>query len=357
MNSMQSIFEGCGTEDRYISEDKGEIRQVDMEKLLRKIAVMLLVLTFVISVPGGMTALAEEPGGEAVQTEQPSGNEGTTPSGSEETTPSEQPSQNEQTAPTEQKTQPAADAQKTEEELEKELIAKYGYYNGTDAKKIPVLAYHQVVSDRQKRGSYSRNSLAVSKSTFNRQMKYLYKKGYRTICCDELYLWHQGKIKLPKKSVLVTFDDGNNNVLKYGLPVLKKYNMKATMFLHGQHCMDKDKGYITLAMMKKSLADYPNFEYQSHTYHLHHHYSDKSSYRKMTKDVKKMNKLFGFRYIAYPYGRYTKGIIRALKENGVKMGISYGHNGYATKKQNIYKIKRIKVDAKAPFSKFTRWFK
>jgi len=62
---------------------------------------------------------------------------------------------------------------------------------------IPVITYHKIVSDWEKQKlKYRHNILALPKSKFKIQMKYLKKKGYKTLNCTELYLWHQGKIKL-----------------------------------------------------------------------------------------------------------------------------------------------------------------
>ena len=111
---------------------------------------------------------------------------------------------------------------------------KYGTYKGVNAKGIPVITYHYVVSDAEKRSGYRNSSLAVSKSTFEKQMKWLRSRNYRTINCEELYLWHTGKIRLPERSVLITFDDGYECLSRNAYPILKKYNMKGTIISLGQ---------------------------------------------------------------------------------------------------------------------------
>ena len=50
-------------------------------------------------------------------------------------------------------------------------------------------------------------------------------------------------------------------------------------------------------------------------------------------------------------------MIKAYIKSGIKMALTYGKNDYASRNQNIYKIKRIKVNGKENFTSFIRWFK
>ena len=244
-----------------------------------------------------------------------------------------------------------------EELPDDEAIAEYGYYHGKNAKRIPVITYHRVVSDTQKRSGKARNSsLYISKSNFNKQMKWLKKHKYRTINCQEFCLWYDGKIRLPKKSVLITFDDSRSCLTKNAFPVLKKYGLKGTVFTIGHGVKNNEKGSIKMKNLARLQEKYPTVEYQSHTYALHKFYSTKGDYEIVKKDAKKQFKLFGFHYIAYPYGRNTKGMRKAYKKTGMKIGFTYGDNGYATRKQNRYQIRRIKIYGNGSLSQFTSWF-
>lgn len=261
-----------------------------------------------------------------------------------------------QDAQTQEQAAPAAPAAPVDPDAEG--IAKYGFYNGTDATRIPVLTYHMVVSNAQKKkGKYRRSSLAVSRSTFDKQMKWLHDRGYRSINCEEFYLWYTGKIKLPPKSVLITFDDGAVGVATQALPVLQKYNMKGTTFIVGARTYKNKKGTIKFNQLQRLRASQTNLDFQSHTYNLHKKFSKKGDYAKVMKDAAKQKAMYGFEYLAYPYGRNTPGMRQAYADSGIKVAFTYGKNGYATKSQNIYQIRRIKVNARESFSKFTRWFK
>lgn len=239
-----------------------------------------------------------------------------------------------------------------------EAIKTYGTYKGRNARRIPVITYHRVVSDAQKRkGSIRGNNLYISQSNFSKQMKWLSRNGYRTISCQEFLLWFDGKIKLPKKSVLITFDDSRACLPKYAYPALKKYGLKATVFTIGHGVVNNEKGSIKKKDLKRLIKKYPNIEYQSHTYALHKHYSTRGMYKRIKKDAAKQAKYFAFDYIAYPYGYSTGEMRKAYKDAGMKMGFSYGDFGYATRSQKRYQIRRIKIYGNGSMSQFTRWFR
>ena len=292
---------------------------------IKKITVLALVLAMVMTSTVFVFADGEDGG--------------TQTGGTEVTTGTEQPEQ--------PVTPPDPDAEK---------IAKYGYYHGQNATHIPVLTYHMVMSDKQKKkAKYRRSSLAVSQSTFDKQVKYLVDKGYRTINCDEFYLWYMGKINLPPRSVLITFDDGYIGVATYALPVLKKYNAKGTCFIVGTRTANNKKNTIGYNMMMNLRASQDNLEFQSHTYALHKKFKKKGEYEKVMNDAAKQKAMYGFEYLAYPYGRNTAGMRAAYAASGIKLAFTYGKNAYATRSQNIYQIRRIKVDGRKSFKKFTKW--
>ena len=64
---------------------------------------------------------------------------------------------------------------------------------------------------------------------FEKQMKYL-SENYEIISLNNL---NEMIIKgsIPKKAVVITFDDGYKDNYKFAFPILKKYNIPATMFL------------------------------------------------------------------------------------------------------------------------------
>lgn len=90
------------------------------------------------------------------------------------------------------------------------------------ASAVPILMYHHV--------SPSPGLVTVSPETFHAQMAWLADRGYRSIGLAELAAFLQGQ-PLPKKSVVISFDDGYLDNYIHAHPVLKAFGFKAVLFL------------------------------------------------------------------------------------------------------------------------------
>ena len=88
---------------------------------------------------------------------------------------------------------------------------------------IPILYYHSV-ADHDINRPWSFLSCGID--IFKAQMEYLYKNGFKTCSWDELFRHLNGIEKLPKKTVMIHFDDGFLDNWTVVFPIMKKYNLK-----------------------------------------------------------------------------------------------------------------------------------
>ena len=88
---------------------------------------------------------------------------------------------------------------------------------------IPALMYHHVTP--------AGSSINVTPGNFDRQMRFLKENGYQTLHTGEFLDVIKGQRQIPKKAVIITFDDGYKDNYTYAFPVLKKYNLPATVFV------------------------------------------------------------------------------------------------------------------------------
>jgi peptidoglycan/xylan/chitin deacetylase (PgdA/CDA1 family) len=90
------------------------------------------------------------------------------------------------------------------------------------APNIPVLMYHHV--------SPVGGMIAVTPQTFEAQIKRLAQAGYSSLTTAQ-FAAHQAGEPAPEKSLLITFDDGYLDNWVHAHPILRRYGMRATIFL------------------------------------------------------------------------------------------------------------------------------
>lgn len=107
------------------------------------------------------------------------------------------------------------------------LFIKRKYKSKID---LVILMYHCVLKDGDWQKQYLQPALVVSQQTFDKQMAFL-SKHYHLISLKDLVEILQNKQPLPPKCAVITFDDGWRDNYLNAYPILKKYNVPATIFL------------------------------------------------------------------------------------------------------------------------------
>lgn len=93
-----------------------------------------------------------------------------------------------------------------------------------------IISYHGVET---KMHDARIQGLHVSESVFEQQLRYLH-DNYQVISVDELFERMQCHCPddIDARQVVITFDDGYQNVLRCAAPILKKYSMPFTVFVN-----------------------------------------------------------------------------------------------------------------------------
>lgn len=226
--------------------------------------------------------------------------------------------------------------------------------------KIPVITYHNIVTDEEYE-NYKNDFFATKISTFEKQMKFLKDNNFKTLSLEEYECWKKGTCKQPRKSVLITFDDGWSSVYKYALPVLKENGQKAVSFVlyyNVEHSAEINPisnplSYLTLDMIKDSEKEYDGLEYASHSYKMHDsERHGKRSKEEIQEDIDSVKKYNNSTYYAYPNGYSNKMYEELLKENGYTLAFGFGPYANSSKKDNDYHISRTVAGDAVPYWKF-----
>jgi biofilm PGA synthesis lipoprotein PgaB len=117
---------------------------------------------------------------------------------------------------------PATQVETPEPEVDQALIARLAATgDGTEFGPV-ILTYHDI--------GHTTDRYAVPPENFAYQMRLLHDAGWTTMTQNDLANWMQGAV-LPPRTAMITFDDGATGVWKYAEPILRRYNMNASLFI------------------------------------------------------------------------------------------------------------------------------
>lgn len=246
----------------------------------------------------------------------------------------------------------------------------------TQGVKLPVLMYHSVL--KSKNGVY-----IVSPQQLEQDFKKIKENGYTAVTCRQVIDYVDGKGDLPKKPILITFDDGHYNNMYYALPLLRKYGLHAVLNVIGKFSDfsttsgdidNPNYSHVTwdeiAEMSSENVMEIGNHTYNMHNYKprfgLSQNYgeSDEQYVLTLKNDINKLQKILfentgkQCRVLAYPFGKYNTIAEKTLVDMGFRImftcneGVSVIYKG---KPESLYKLKRInrsgKYDTQTVFDK------
>jgi len=222
--------------------------------------------------------------------------------------------------------------------------------------KLPILMYHHISAEDGK-------GLTISVKNLEKQFKHIAENGYKTFHLKELL----GRKVLPKgKNIVITFDDGYVSQMERAVPLLEKYNLKATFFVPLNFLGKTDswntssRDIMTLEQLKSLNPKIVEFGFHSF---FHKKYTEltNAEIEADTRDCMEYvsEKELNFSpAVAYPYGKFPRDKTRnaifnkMLSQNGIDYGLRIGNriNKFPFKKP--YEIERIDVKGEWSILKF-----
>ncbi len=130
----------------------------------------------------------------------------------------------------------------------------------THANLLRILTYHRV-ADAKFSYRLDPRLISTDPATFNRHMQYL-ATHYHVVTLEEVCEAVVRDVQLPKKSVLVTFDDAYCDLTEHALPILQRWHLPATIFVptaypdHPERAFWWDRMYRTLAHTAYTQFDF-----------------------------------------------------------------------------------------------------
>lgn len=212
---------------------------------------------------------------------------------------------------------------------------------------LPIVMYHyvEVVKDDK---DFIRKSLAVTPPTFEAEIKNIKAQKYQTIFAKELPQIIGGNSAFYSKNtkyLALTFDDGYEDFYTDAFPILKKYQVKGTLYVVTSFI--GKSGYVTEKQLKE-LVDSGLVEIGSHT--LHHTVLGSASVVGATSEIVESKQLLEkllhtpIYSFAYPFGSYNVETKRLVQEAGYTNAVTV-KVGTTQAPTDLYTLYRIRAGA------------
>lgn len=199
---------------------------------------------------------------------------------------------------------------------------------------VPILEYH-VLGRPQTEVPYP--DLYVPRASFRKQMDWLDEQGYEAVTLAQVEeAWYHGST-LPKKPVVISFDDGYRPQYTFALPTLSKHGWPGVLNLKAEG------SDLYESNVKAMLA--AGWELAAHT--IHHSDLTTLEGEALEEEVAGSRKLLQREYgvpvkdFCYPSGRFDETVIAAVEAAGY-VGATTEIPGFATK-EHPYELARIEV--------------
>jgi peptidoglycan/xylan/chitin deacetylase (PgdA/CDA1 family) len=202
--------------------------------------------------------------------------------------------------------------------------------------KVTVLMFHSVFNQG--------NKLRIPVADFDAEMKWLSDNGCTALTMDELYSHMEAKTPFPVKSVLITFDDGYEDNYNYAFPILKKYNLHATLFMITGKI--GTYGYLSASELREmSGSGLVNVQCHTVTHPNLDELSYDAQYKELNDSKQTLENLLGKKveYLAYPSGRHNQDSMDIAQSLGYKICFTMD-GGTGSLQSSLYEFPRAFVD-------------
>lgn len=211
--------------------------------------------------------------------------------------------------------------------------------------------YHKVDRMPPEGPRYPRNY--VLPEQFEAQLDALERWGYRTISFDDWLAYRQGERTLPRRPIILTFDDGYRSTFEIAWPLLERHRSTATVFLVSDligktNAWDADEIQEPLlgakeiaAMRARGIA----FGSHGKTHAALTTAPPERAVLEVTASRAALEALVGapVRVFCYPYGKQNAAVRDLVRRAGYAAAVMSGRrmNSVST---DLFQLRRIHVD-------------
>jgi peptidoglycan/xylan/chitin deacetylase (PgdA/CDA1 family) len=212
---------------------------------------------------------------------------------------------------------------------------------------IKVLLYHRIIP-QEVTGEI--DFYAVQKQNFYHQLYLLDRLNFTSITFEDYELYLEGKLSLPRKPIILTFDCDYLDMVETALPILQQFDMKAVIFVTGKRELSdplwnqngdrKNTGNKLLS--DKHMLELRAEGFEIGTYGMTYRNLAELNSAQIRREIRNSKqsveavlneKIFCF---AYPFGRVNDNLERLVEKYGFKFAC-----GACSGRQNLVIIHMI----------------
>lgn len=196
---------------------------------------------------------------------------------------------------------------------------------------VPILCYHRLGQTASK--------MVVTPAAFEAQLGWLARNDYRVIRLADLAGFLAGRQALPRRAVVLSFDDGYESVYRHAFPQLKKHGFAATVFVYTDFLGAGDA--LTWPQLQEMQAS-GLVDIQSHsrshrnlierlpgeTDERYRHNID-AEMRVPREVLEKRLPPLKLRHLAYPFGDANELVLEAAQRHGFELAATVIPGGNA----------------------------
>jgi peptidoglycan/xylan/chitin deacetylase (PgdA/CDA1 family) len=208
---------------------------------------------------------------------------------------------------------------------------------------VPILMYHRINVPAPGASPITRG-LTVHPADFARQMRWLKRHGYRTVTQRELFeALFRGR-RLGPKPILITFDDGYQDLFYQASPVLARLGMRATAYVISGRTTGSDRTFLTWRLLR--ALERRGIEIGSHT--VTHcdltSLSDHKAFRELVQSRRALERRLRHpvQWFAYPFGAYDARVERLARRAGYVLAVTTEYGAVHSARRPLA-LRRIRV--------------
>lgn len=208
--------------------------------------------------------------------------------------------------------------------------------------KIPVLMYHFVGTSEEAKAS----SNVVSRESFEQQMNFLHRYGYRVISLEDYYKIKTGQKKSTGREIAIAFDDNDKSFVQNAYPILSRYEFPVTLFAITQNLRTLHHGSMDIPTMRRLLKR-PWISLGAHT-RTHPVLTEKSKVeilRELRISKKELEQWFQRPVLdlAYPSGALDERVIQLAALTGYRQAFTTSPKKLKGIREGIFSQNRVKI--------------